>query len=92
MRLPEDFNQYKSDGRVIDLDLNDPSMAQSDKPGEKTTALRLAEWLRLYGWTVSTQHSGEMRIGGRTARQDESVAKLELVLLDEFSRSGCVYY
>ena len=54
MRLPEDFNQYKSDGRVIDLDLNDPSMAQSDKPGEKTTALRLAEWLRLYGQERTT--------------------------------------
>ena len=91
MRLPEEANRWKSDGRVIDLDLNDPSIAQLDKPGETTTVLRFAEWLRSNEWTVSTEHHGPMWIGGRTSEQDESVAKLELLLLDEFAHSDCVY-
>ena len=91
MRLPEEANRWKSDGRTIELDLNDPAMALSDTPGDEPTALRFAAWLRSNGWTVSTQHSGVMRIGGRTSDQDESVAKLELLLLDEFVHSDCVY-
>ncbi len=35
MRLPEEANRWKSDGRTIELDLNDPSVAQSDTPGKK---------------------------------------------------------
>ena len=93
MRIPEDFDKYKSDGRVIDLDLNDPSMALSDKPGEKTTSVQLLEWLRSNGWAVSTEHRGPMRIGGKTADQDEAVASLESMLLDEFvhTQQGCIY-
>ena len=54
MRLPEEANRWKSDGRTIELDLNDPAVAQSDTPGKKPMALRFAEWLRSNGWTVST--------------------------------------
>ncbi len=28
MRIPADFDRYKSDGRVSDIDLNDPSINQ----------------------------------------------------------------
>ena len=28
MRLPEEANKWKSDGRMIDIDLNDPSIHQ----------------------------------------------------------------
>ena len=65
MWLPEEANLWKSDGRTIELDLNDPSIAQSDTPGKKPTALRFAEWLRSNGWTVSTEHGGPLQIGGR---------------------------
>ena len=91
MRIPGDFDRYKSDGRTIELDLNDPAMAQSDNPGAKPTAQRFADGLPSNGWNVSTQHSGPMRVGGRASEQDKSVASLELLLLDEFSRSGVVY-
>ena len=66
-------------------------MAQVDKPGDKPTAYHFTDWLRSNGWNVSTQHSGPMRIGGRTSEQDTSVARLGLLLLDEFSHSGVVY-
>ena len=88
MRIPAAFDQYKSDGRVIDIDLNDPSINQIGEPQDKLAALRLTEWLRSNGWTVSTEHCGEMRIGGRTARQDRSVATFAVDLLDEFSGVG----
>ena len=88
MRIPADFDRYKSDGRVIDIDLNDPSINQIGEPQDKPTTLRFAEWLRSNGWTVSTEHHGEMRIGGRTASQDESIAAFALDLLDEFSGVG----
>ena len=91
MRLPEDANRWKSDGRIINLDLNDPSMAQSDKPGDKPTSLRFAEWLRSNGWTVSTEYGGPLRIGGQTSGKDGSVAELQELLLDEFLHSDCVY-
>ena len=32
-----------------------------------------------------------MRIGGRTGRQDKSVAAFELMLLDEFMNSHCLF-
>ena len=92
MRLPEEANKWKSDERTIELALNHPAMAQSDRPGYKPTALRFTEWLRSNGWTVSTEHCGPMRIGGQTSEQDESVANLELLLLDQFSHIGCIYY
>ena len=88
MRLPEEANRWKSDGRVIEIDLNDPSINQVGEPQDKPAAHRLVEWLRSNGWTVSTEHCGEMRIGGRTARQDKSVAAFALDLLDEFSGVG----
>ena len=91
MRLPEKANRWRSDGRTIELDLNDPAMALSDTPGDEPTAQRFATWLCSYGWTVSTQHRGPMRVGGQTSDHDGSVAKLELSLLDEFSHSDCVY-
>ena len=65
-------------------------MAQSVKQGDKPTSLRFAEWLRSNGWTVSTRYSGLIRIGGRTTGQDESVAKLELLLSDECYRAGYI--
>ena len=92
MRIPADFDRYKSDGRMIDIDLNDLSINQIGKPQDKPAALRLAEWLRSNGWTVSTEHRGEMRIGGRTASQDKSVAAFALDLLDEFSGVGSRIY
>ena len=91
MRLPEEANRWKSDGRTIELDLNDPSLVLSDTPGGEPTAHRFAAWLRSNGWTVSTQHRGPIRVGGRTSDQDGSVAKLEQLLLDEFVHSDCVY-
>ena len=91
MRLPEEANRWKSDGRSINLDLNDPSINALGESEDKSTTLRFAEWLRSNGWTVSTQHSGQMQIGGRNAGQDESVAELERLLLDEFYHSDCVY-
>ena len=91
MRLPEEANRWKSDGRLINLDLNDPSINALGESEDKHTTLLFAEWLRSNGWTVSTQHSGQMQIGGRNAGQDESVAELERLLLDEFYHSGCVY-
>ena len=96
MRIPADFDRYKSDGRTIEINLRDPSINQLrelDGGGEdgKDTTIRLVEWLRSNGWTVSTEHRGPMRIGGRTGRQDQSVADLELLLLDEFLHSNCIY-
>ena len=63
MRVPADFDRYKSDGRVIDIDVNDPSINQVGEPQDTPTAQRFADWLRANGWTVSTAHRGEMRIG-----------------------------
>ena len=88
MRIPADFDRYKSDGRAIDIDLNDSSINQIGEPQDKPTAQRFVDWLRSNGWTVSTEHRGEMRIGGRTASQDKSVATFALDLLDEFSGVG----
>ena len=96
MRLPEEANRWKSDGRIIELDLHDPSINQLgeldgvDGDGKDTT-IRFRDWLRSNGRTVITEHRGPMRIGGRTSGQDESVAKLELLLLDEFAHLDCVY-
>ena len=91
MRLPEEANRWKSDGRSINLDLNEPSINALGELEDKPTTLRFAAWLRSNGWTVSTQHSGQMQIGGQNAGQDESVAELERLLLDEFYHSDCVY-
>ena len=94
MRLPEEANKWKSDGRTIDIDLHDPSIHQlGELNGEagETTARRFVEWLRANEWTVSTEHHGPMRIGGKTSQQDDSIASLELLLLDEFLHLGCVY-
>ena len=91
MRLPEEANRWKSDGRSINLDLNDPSIKALGESEDKPTTLRFSEWLRSNGSAVSTQHSGQMQIGGRNARRDESVAELERLLLDEFYHSDCVY-
>ena len=91
MRLPEEANRWKSDGRTIKLDLHDLAMALRDTPGDEPTAFRFAEWFHSNGWTVSTQHSGPMRIGDRTSDQNEYVAKLELLLLDEFTHSDCIH-
>ena len=88
MRLPEAANRWKSDGRTIELDLNDPALVLSGTPGDEPTAHRFAAWPRSNVWTVSTQHSGPMRIGGRTSEQDGTVTKLEQLLLHEFSH-GC---
>ena len=63
MRLPEEGKRWKSDGRTIELDLNDPAMTLNDTPGDEPTAHRFAAWLRSNGWTVSTQHRGPMRVG-----------------------------
>ena len=63
MRLPEEANRWKSDGRTIELDLNDPSLALSDTPGDEPTAQRFAAWLRSNGWTVPTEHSGATSVG-----------------------------
>ena len=96
MRLPEEAKRWQSDGRTIELDLNDPSINQlgelDEVEGDTTDqTTRFRDWLRSNGWTVTTEHRGPMRIGGRTAHQDESVAKLEFDLLDEFTRAGCIY-
>ena len=88
MRVPADFDRYKSDGRVIDIDVNDPSINQIGEPQDTPTAQRFADWLRSNGWTVSTAHRGEMRIGGLTVSQDTSVAACALDLLDECSGVG----
>ena len=64
------------------------SINQIGGPQDTPTAQRLTDWLRSNGWTVSTEHRGEMRIGGRTVSQDKSVAAFALDLLDEFSGVG----
>ena len=96
-RLPADFDWYKSDGRAIEIDLHDPSINElreldGEGDGGTDTARRLVEWLRSITWTVSTEHRGPMRVGERTGRQDKSVARLELRLLDEVLHSNCVYW
>ena len=96
MRLPEEANRWKSDGRSIELDFHDPSINQLGEldllDGDaKDTTIRFRDWLRSNGWTVIMEHRGPMRIGGRTGHQDKSVAVLELMLLDEFLHSRCVY-
>ncbi len=32
MRIPADFDRYKSDGRTIDIDLNDPMIKGIGEP------------------------------------------------------------
>ena len=96
MRLPEEANRWKSDGRTIDLNLNDPSINQLGKldevEGDATDqTTRFRDWLRSNGWTVITGHRGPMRIGGKTANQDKPVAEFELMLLDEFMHSHCLF-
>ena len=49
MRVPADFDRYKSDGRVIDIDVNDPSINQVGEPQDTPTAQRFADWLRSNG-------------------------------------------
>ena len=68
--------------------MNDPSINQlgelDEVDGDATDqTTRFRDWLRANGWTVNTEHRGPMRIGGRTGRQDKSVAAFELMLLDE---------
>ena len=96
MRLPEEANRWRSDGRTIELDLSDLSINQLGEldgvEGDGTDqTLRFGEWLRSNGWTVITEHRGPMRIGGRAGHQDKSVAAFELMLLDEFMHSHCLY-
>ena len=91
MRIPADFNRYKSNGRRIDIDLDDPVINQLGEREGKAAKIRFADWLRSNGWNVSTQHSGPMRVGDRTSEQDKFVASLELLLLDEFSHPAVAY-
>ena len=90
MRLPEEVNQYKGDGWIIELDAQDhvvaEIVAEPDAP-----AIPFADWLRAHGWTVNTQHYGAMRIGGKTADQDEGVFALQLRLLKEYAISGVIH-
>ena len=97
MRLREEANRWNErDGRTIELDLNDPSINQlgelDEVEGDATDqTIRFRDWLRANGWTVNTEHQGPMRIGGRTGRQDKPVAAFELMLLDEFMNSHCLF-
>ena len=88
MRIPADFDRYKSDGRAIDIDLNDPMINDIGEPHDTPATVRFVEWLRSNGWMVSTEHRGAMRIGGRTPDEDESVTAFAFDLLDEFSGVG----
>ena len=68
MRLPEETNRWKRDGRTINLDLTH-RWRKNDKPGDKPSSLRFAEWHRSDGWSESTQYSGLMRNRGQTTGQ-----------------------
>ena len=51
MRIPTDFDRYKSDGRTIDIDLNDPMINDIGEPQDTPAAVRFVEWLRsTVGW------------------------------------------
>ena len=93
MRVPADFDRYKSDGRPIDIDLNDPMINDIGEPEDIPAAARFAAWLRSNGWTVDTRRGGAMRIGGRTLEEDASARDFALDLLQEFFRveEGVVY-
>ena len=61
MRIPANLNRYKNDGRTIDTDLNDPVIHQLSEKEGKAATIRFVEWLRSYGWRVSTEQSGRMQ-------------------------------
>ena len=97
MRLPEDFDRYKSDGRTIEIDLQDLSTQQLAELDGKTgsaeaASRRFVDWLRSLDWNVTTEHRGPMRIGGKTADQDTDVFDLQLALVNEFVSSGVLIH
>ena len=69
---------------------DNPICTRTGEKEGKAATIRFVQWLRSYGWTVSTEHSGPMRIGGWT-EEDEDVAKLVFDLLDEFTHAGLIY-
>ena len=90
MRLPDEVNKYKSDGRTIQLDLNDHIVADIATEPD-AAAIPFADWLRSHGWTVNTQHQGAMQIGGKTADQDKDVFNLQLRLLNEYAGAHLIH-
>ena len=97
MRLPQDFDRYKSDGRTIEIDLQDPATHQLGEldgkgGGGEAASRRFVEWLRSLDWDVSTEHRGRIRIGGKTADEDRDVFALQLALVNEFVSSGSVIH
>ena len=90
MRLPEEARRWQSDGRVIELDLNDyivEDLATSPTAAE----IPFSDWLRSNGWTVNTEHRGPMQIGGKTADQDKEVFNLQLRLLNEYAGARLIH-
>ena len=90
MRLPEEANRWKSDGRIIELDTGDQAVRQIGE-GHDPSAPTFAAWLHGHGWTVNTQPGGAMRTGGKPADEDDDVAALERVLLEEYALSGVIH-
>ena len=86
MRIPADFDRYKSGGPAFEIDLNYPMINDIGEPEHIPAAARFAAWLRSQGWTVDTERRGRMRIGGRTLEEDASVRDLAMDLLQEFFR------
>ena len=93
MRIPADFDRYKSDGRTIEINLNHPLITLSGDPEDAADAARFVDWLRSNGWTVDTEYRGGMAIGGRTVDEDQSVLEFAKDLIVEFSlmEQGVVY-
>ena len=93
MRVPADFDRYKSDGRTIEINLNHPLIMHSGDPEDAAGAARFVDWLRSNGWTVDTEYRGGMAIGGRTVDEDQSVLEFAKDLIVEFSlmEQGVVY-
>ena len=93
MRVPADFDRYKSDGRTIEINLKHPLITLSGDPEDAAGAARFVEWLRSNGWTVDTEYCGGMAIGGRTVDEDQSVLEFAKDLIVEFScmEQGVVY-
>ena len=74
MRTPADFDRYKSDGRVIDIDWNDPSINQIGEPQDKPATLRFACQISGLTYTLSpiltSTHRQAMCAENRDSLQD----------------------
>ena len=69
MRLPEEANRWKSDGRIIELDTGDQAVRQIGE-GHDPSAPTFAAWLHGHGWTVTTWGShADRREDGRRRRR-----------------------